>query len=118
RVDEAAAIVGDLECRIAAERGQALPAPAPAPVSPAIEHPGRTMLRDIFAPRYRRRTIMLSLFNAAQVIGFYGFNSWVPTLLMARGIDLPRSLEYSLIIALSQPLGPLIGALFADRVER
>ena len=116
RVDEAAAIVGDLECRIAAERGQALP--APAPVSPAIEHPGRTMLRDIFAPRYRRRTIMLSLFNAAQVIGFYGFNSWVPTLLMARGINVTHGLEYAFIIALAQPLGPLLGYMFADTLER
>src|ERR1700683_5370469 len=118
RVDEAAAIVGDLECRIAAERGQALPAPGPAPVSPPIEHPGRTMLRDIFAPRYRRRTIMLSLFNAAQVIGFYGFNSWVPTLLMARGINVTHGLEYAFIIALAQPLGPLLGYMFADTLER
>ena len=61
---------------------------------------------------------MLSIFNAAQVIGFYGFNSWLPTLLGARGVDVTRGLEYSFIIAVSQPIGPLIGALFADRVER
>ena len=61
---------------------------------------------------------MLSIFNAAQVIGFYGFNSWLPTLLGARGVDVTRGLEYAFIIAVSQPVGPLIGALFADRVER
>lgn len=61
---------------------------------------------------------MLSIFNAAQVIGFYGFNSWLPTLLTARGIDLTRGLEYAFIIAIAQPVGPLLGTLFADRIER
>jgi putative MFS transporter len=61
---------------------------------------------------------MLSVFNAAQVIGFYGFNSWVPTLLMARGINITHGLKYAFIIALAQPLGPLIGMLFADKIER
>jgi MFS transporter, putative metabolite:H+ symporter len=117
RLEEADAIVGDLERRIAAERGHVLPAPVPMPLEPGGD--GRhTRLRDIFAPHYRGRTIMLSLFNAAQVIGFYGFNSWVPTLLMARGINLTHGLEYAFIIALAQPVGPLLGCLFADRLER
>jgi putative MFS transporter len=61
---------------------------------------------------------MLSVFNAAQVIGFYGFNSWVPTLLIARGINVTHGLEYAFLIAIAQPLGPLLGSLFADRYER
>jgi putative MFS transporter len=61
---------------------------------------------------------MLSIFNAAQVIGFYGFNSWVPTLLMARGINVTHGLEYAFVIALAQPVGPLLGCMFADTLER
>jgi putative MFS transporter len=61
---------------------------------------------------------MLSVFNAAQVIGFYGFNSWIPTLLMARGINITHGLQYAFIIAIAQPVGPLLGGLFADRIER
>jgi len=61
---------------------------------------------------------MLSVFNVAQVIGFYGFNSWLPTLLSARGINLTHSLEYAFLIAIAQPVGPLLGVLFADRIER
>lgn len=61
---------------------------------------------------------MLSVFNAAQVIGFYGFNSWAPTLLIARGINITHGLKYAFIIAISQPFGPLLGILFADRIER
>ena len=61
---------------------------------------------------------MLCVLNAAQVIGFYGFNSWVPTLLIARGINLTHGLQYAFIIAISQPFGPLLGSLFADKIER
>lgn len=61
---------------------------------------------------------MLSVFNAAQVIGFYGFNSWIPTLLIARGVNVTHSLQYAFIIAVAQPFGPQIGSLFADKIER
>ncbi len=113
QVAAAEAIVETLERRITLERG-ALPTPLRATAEPS----GRARLRDIFAGKYRGRTIMLSVFNAAQVIGFYGFNSWVPTLLMARGINITHGLQYAFIIALAQPVGPLLGGLFADRIER
>lgn len=114
RLQEADAIVGALEIKVGAEIRGALPTPMPT----AIEPQGSARLADIFAARYRGRTLMLSVFNAAQVIGFYGFNSWIPTLLIARGINITRGLEYAFIIALSQPLGPLLGSFFADRIER
>lgn len=114
RLREADAIVGALEIKVAAEIRSTLPAPLPTVAEP----PGSARLAEIFSARYRGRTLMLSVFNAAQVIGFYGFNSWIPTLLIARGINVTRGLEYAFIIALSQPLGPLLGSLFADRIER
>jgi putative MFS transporter len=114
RLEEAERVVSELERRVTAEHGM-LPAPA---AEPARESGGRARLGEIFAPAFRRRTLMLSIFNAAQVIGFYGFNSWLPTLLTARGIDLASSLKYAFIIAIAQPLGPLLGSLFADSIER
>jgi putative MFS transporter len=101
----------------AAPPSAAAPAAA-APLSAASPPAPRVRIAEIFAGRYRRRTVMLSLFNAAQVIGFYGFNSWLPTLLTARGINVTHGLEYAFIIALAQPVGPLVGTVFADRVER
>jgi putative MFS transporter len=115
RLAEADRLVSGIEARVVAELGSLPPIGTPAPQGAT---PPRARLADIFRGRYRRRTLMLSVFNAAQVIGFYGFNSWLPTLLAARGVDVTRGLEYSFIIAVSQPTGPLIGALFADRVER
>jgi MFS transporter, putative metabolite:H+ symporter len=114
RGDEADAIVSGLEVKAAAEHGGTLPPPQPS----AVEQGGPATLADIFTPQYRGRTIMLSIFNAAQVIGFYGFNSWIPTLLIARGLNVTHGLQYAFIIAISQPAGPLLGSFFADRIER
>jgi putative MFS transporter len=119
RIEEAEAILRQLESRGAAG-SSAGPLPA-APERRGAADAGPqapAKLAEIFAARYRGRTVMLSVFNAAQVIGFYGFNSWVPTLLMARGISLTHGLEYGFMIALAQPVGPLLGGLFADSLER
>ena len=61
---------------------------------------------------------MLILFNIFQTVGFYGFSNWVPTLLIAQGIAVTTSLQYTFIIAIAAPFGPLLGAAFADRFER
>ncbi|MBV8216486.1 MAG: MFS transporter [Verrucomicrobia bacterium] len=74
--------------------------------------------KEIWQPPYRRRTIMLAIFNLCQTIGFYGFANWVPTFLLSKGITVTKSLEYSLIIAFANPIAPLIGHLFADKIER
>lgn len=114
RLVEADAIVSALEAKVSVEYGGTLPPPR----TTAAERAGPATLADIFAAKYRGRTIMLSIFNAAQVIGFYGFNAWVPTLLIARGINITHGLEYAFIVAVSQPVGPLLGCFFADKIER
>ena len=114
RVEEAEAIVSMIERKVRAETGFELPQPR----QELTDECGQGGFREIFAAPYARRTVMLSVFNMAQVIGFYGFAAWVPSLLIARGITLTHSLEYSFIIAIANPIGPLLGTLFADRVER
>ena len=52
--------------------------------------------------------MVMSVFNAMQTIAFYGFGSWVPTLLIAKGIHITTSLQYAFIIALANPVGPFL----------
>ncbi|MGI4939751.1 MAG: MFS transporter [Janthinobacterium lividum] len=115
RFAEADAIVAAMETRIAAECGQPLPPPLAA-VEPQTVEQGR--FAELWRPPYRSRTIMLSVFNVFQTIGYYGFASWVPTLLIARGIEITHSLFYSFLIAIANPLGPLLAWPIADKVER
>jgi putative MFS transporter len=114
RFEEVERVMAKIEARVAEESGRALPAPEP----PVNEDPREGRLSEIFSPAYRSRTIMLSVANFFQTIGFYGFANWVPTLLIAKGIHVSQTLEYSFIIAFAYPLFPLIGSLFSDRIER
>jgi len=75
-------------------------------------------IAEIFAPALRVRTVMLVAFNVLQTFGYYGFTSWVTTLLYQEHIEFVHSLEYTAIIALANPFGPIVAMFFADRVER
>jgi putative MFS transporter len=61
---------------------------------------------------------MLIAFNLFQAAGYYGFSSWVPALLIASGIAVTKSLAYTFVIAIAAPIGPALGLLFTDRIER
>jgi putative MFS transporter len=112
---EADAIVRALEGAAAAAPAAGSEA-SDATATEASETPGR--LAEAFAPAYRRRTVMLVIFNIFQAIGFYGFGNWAPSLIAARGHSVTHSLGYAFVIAAAYPLGPLACSLFADRLER
>jgi MFS transporter, putative metabolite:H+ symporter len=73
---------------------------------------------ELWRQPYLTRTVMLVLFQMLQTMGFYGFANWAPTFLLKRGVSLLHSLEYTLLIAMVSPIGPLLGAITSDRLER
>ncbi len=113
RLAEAETVLSRIEAEVVAETGAPLPPPGPA-----IEEVGRADYAEVFQPPYGRRTAVLSIFNFFQTYGYYGFAAWVPTLLIAKGITVTHSLEWAFIIAIANPVGPLVGMLVADRMER
>jgi putative MFS transporter len=117
RFDEAAAIAARIEARIERETGKPLPPPEPV-AAHILSATGHGTFADMFRPPYRRRTIMLCVFNFCQTIGFYGFGNWVPKLVSGQGVDIRDSLLYASLIALAYPVGPFLFMLFADRFER
>lgn len=114
RNDEAERVMAELEAQIARDTGEPLPPPGP----PRTARAGRSSFREILRPPYAGRTLVMSVFNLMQTIAFYGFGSWVPTLLIAKGIHITTSLEYAFIIAIANPIGPLLAMRIADRMER
>ena len=78
----------------------------------------RASFWELWRRPYLSRTVMLVIFQALQTIGFYGFANWAPTFLLKRGVSLLHSLEYTLLIALVSPLGPLLAAFTSDKMER
>jgi putative MFS transporter len=114
RLDEAERIMSTIETKVRAEYGKELPLPEAVIASTSRS----TSFAELFGPVYRSRTIMLMVVNFFQTIGYYGFVSWIPTLLIAKGILVTRSLEYTFLIVLLYPIAPLAVMLIADRFER
>ena len=101
------------------ERRSGVMAPAPSPVArDAVAGPAAGRLTEIFQRPLLGITLMLSVFNFFQTVGFYGFGNWVPKLIESGGASLVQSLNYSVAIAIAYPAGPLLCLLIADRFER
>ena len=112
---EAERITAMIEAKVEAESGR--PLPPPENLEDEVEQ-GRGSWMEIWRAPYLGRTIMLILFNLLQSIGYYGFASWVPTLLVSQGITITKSLLYTFVIALANPTGPLLASFIADRMHR
>ncbi|MFI7382364.1 MFS transporter [Streptomyces sp. NPDC049813] len=113
---EADRIVAGVE-RAAGPASQALPAPqrpdgAPEPAAAAAP------VRDLFRPPHRRTTVMLWIFQVLQTVGYYGFGSLAPLVLMAKGHDVVDSLTYTALSFLGYPVGSAVSVLFIERIER
>jgi len=117
-VSEAEHAVANIEERVVGELGTTLP-PVVIPSDTAEASSNVPVnFAQIFRPPFLGRTIMLMVFHFAQTIGYYGFASWVPSLLIAAGIHTTASLQYSFIIAIFAPVGPLLVYGIADKFER
>ncbi|MCE9897947.1 MFS transporter [Raoultella terrigena] len=73
--------------------------------------------KEIWAPEYRKRTIMLMVMNFFQAIGFFGFGNWLPALLSGQGASITHSLLYAFFITLAYPIGCLFCTRFVHRFE-
>jgi len=115
RAEEAERITQMIEAQVETQHGRALP--APHILDNEVEEIAGSWA-EVFRPPYLQRTMMLIVFQILQVVGYYGFTSWVPTLLLAQGITVTKSLAYTVIIAAANPVGSLCATQFADRCER
>ena len=104
----------DLEHKISADNGTELP--PPETVAGEAEHKTGAW-SEMWNATYRGRTIMLVIYNLFQTIGYYGFSSWVPTLLISQGIDVTKSLAYTFIIAMRQPDRPADRRIFSPIIS-
>lgn len=115
RSDEAALTLKHIETAIERETGQPLPAPV---VSAGSIIPRHMPFRQIWSPAYRGRTLMLIVFQMLQIVGYYGFMHWLPTLLIKKGFDHNQALTMQLGAFLLAPVGPLIGVWSSERWQR
>jgi len=114
RVGEADAIVSRME-QTARARGTDLPEPDEQDVSPELHAvPFRALLAQPYAGRLAVLVVMWFLWY----IGNYGFLGDAATLFSTHGQAIGSSILYLAVGAVGYPLGALIMAALADRVER
>jgi putative MFS transporter len=113
RFDAAETTLRGIEAAVAREFGT-LPEPRPVSRPNVARAPWATM----FGPEYRRRTIVLCVLWILQTLGFYGFEAWVPTLLVKHGVTLTHSLTYVTLMNIGAPIGALLASYVSDRFER
>jgi putative MFS transporter len=114
RTAEAEAEVARLEQRATARYGM-LAIPEEQPDEPMRPRPPYSAL---FRKPHFERTVMLSVISITGTVGFYGFMSWVPTLLFERGFSVVKSLTFVSVMSVCNPLGALIAADLMERFER
>ncbi|HEY4174482.1 MAG TPA: MFS transporter [Rhodopila sp.] len=114
RTAEAEAIVTNLEQRALARYGT-LAEPHEQPDEPAAPRPPYAAL---FRQPHLSRTLLLSMISITGTVGFYGFMSWVPTLLFEHGFSVVKSLTFVSVISVCNPLGALLAADLMERFER
>lgn len=105
-------LVARLEDEAAARAGGPLPAPEPVAPTP------RGRVRDLLTGRDLRRLVVTSAAMVFLILSFYGFSSWVPTLLVERGYTTAESLTVSSILSIAAVPGALLAMPIIDRVER
>jgi MFS transporter, putative metabolite:H+ symporter len=109
--------MAQIERKVGRLTGAPLPEPeaatAPAPA------PARSTWRDLFAGRYRRRTLTIwSLWFTSYLVA-YGLASWMPTVYRnVFHLSLSRALTYSLLSTLAGIVGAVLIALTVDRIGR
>ncbi|MEM1509877.1 MAG: MFS transporter [Thermofilaceae archaeon] len=85
---------------------------------PEVYPSRKSMLRDLLARPYLKRTVMLWTHWFIIVLTYWGIFLWLTDILYARGIPFVRSLDYSIAITLAQIPGYLSTAYLIEIVGR
>nr|WP_125982381.1 MFS transporter [Loigolactobacillus iwatensis] len=85
---------------------------------PIIEQEEQAKAPAVHTPKLGISLLVAIVAVSATIICQYTFTTWVPTLLIKRGINVVHSLGFSTIMMLGAPVGAAIGTLLVDRIGR
>jgi putative MFS transporter len=119
--EAAEAVVASFENRVEATGRTLEPVPATEATggNPVQQQLGLgATLATLWSRASARRTVVAWVLWFVTVFTFYGFFTWVPTLLVQRGFSTTKSFEYTLIIYLAMIPGYFSAAWLAERIDR
>jgi putative MFS transporter len=95
--------------------------PLPKPVTPVAGAGETTLLENfktLWSPKLRRITVMSWLLWVSVTFCSYAFFTWIPGLLVERGMTITKSFSFSIIIYLAQIPGYFSAAFVCERIGR
>src|SRR6266436_5792008 len=120
RSEEAAAEVQRIEARLTEQELAALPPLHSVEVPAVAAAQGGTFAKNLAAlwsGPMARTTLMLWVLWIAITFSYYGFFTWIPTLLVKQGMTITKSFGYSIVIYLAQIPGYYSAAFYAYTPE-
>lgn len=78
----------------------------------------RERFAQVWAPQYRKTTIMLWILWFTVVFSYYGMFLWLPQVMVYKDYSLTKSFEYVLIMTLAQLPGYFTAAYFIEKFGR
>jgi MFS transporter, putative metabolite:H+ symporter len=121
RADEAEQVVASLEQRVARHVSGPLPPPDSVPLPAVPARTGGSFGRNLAALWGRtmaRTTAMVWILWFAITFAYYGFFTWIPSLLVRLGFNITQSFDYSLIIYVAQIPGYYSAAFISEKIDR
>jgi MFS transporter, putative metabolite:H+ symporter len=119
RHTEADVILSRIEDEIVGAQGAPLPSPEPMPIMPTA---GPTSVlrnvRSLWSPPMARISAMIWILWISITFSYYSFFTWIPTLMIERGMTITKSFGYSLAIYAAQVPGYYSAASINDRIGR
>ncbi len=121
RFAEAKAEVDRMEVEVIQRGHASLPPLESVEVPPIGARQGGTFMKNLAAlwsRRMFRTTLMLWLLWISITFSYYGFFTWIPTLLVKQGMTITKSFGYSIIIYLAQIPGYYSAAFISEKLDR
>jgi putative MFS transporter len=111
RKAEGEAIVGKLEA-LDRRRGELAPT---QPIPAEVKH---GTFRELFKPKYAKRLVVFTLAFSGACFAQYGFQAWVPTILVGSGMSQSGALHTASMISLFSLVASPVLFFVSDRIER
>jgi putative MFS transporter len=121
RVAEARSVVERIERSVEVSTGAPLPPVEAVSADPEARVSSGTVadnLKALMRGGMRRTTITTWVYWFVAIFTYYGFFTWIPSLLVNRGFDISKSFAFSIMIYLAQIPGYYSAAFISERLER
>lgn len=117
RYDEANALLGEIEAKVERSTGEKLE-PAEESASEIAVAKATIPYSDLFKGALLKRVVLGSFVLIAMNVIQYTLINWLPTMLLAQGIDLKDSIVLNTMSMFGAPIGIFIAVFLIDRFPR